>query len=143
MTTRKPPELSFETWVDRQIEEARREGLFENLPGHGRPLENLAEADDPAWFAKRLAAREGLPLLPPALEVRRKVQILREGLGRLPGERAVREAAAALNAEIRALNARARSGPPTTQAPLDPEALVAAWRRDREEAARGGPEEEA
>ncbi|MDX1648686.1 MAG: DUF1992 domain-containing protein [Myxococcota bacterium] len=138
MTSRKPPELSFETWVDRQIEEARREGLFDGLPGHGRPQADLAEADDPLWFARRRVAREGVPLLPPALEVRRRVQALREGLARLPDERAVREAAEALDREIRGLNARARSGPPTPQAPLDPEAPVDAWRRARRPAPEPG-----
>jgi hypothetical protein len=43
----------------------------------------------------------------------------------------VREAAAALNAEIRKLNRLASSGPPTQQAPLDPEAVVARWRELR------------
>ena len=143
MTARKPPELSFESWIDRRIAEARRDGLFDDLPGRGRPLPNLAEADDPLWFAKRLAAREGVALGPPALEVRRRVQALREGLARLPDAGRVRAAAEALNAEIRALNARARAGPPTTQAPLDPESLVARWRRIRagEEEVRAGEEE--
>lgn len=134
MTQRKPRELPFDSWIDRQIADARRAGLFDDLPGRGRPLPNLAEADDPLWFAKRLARREGVSLLPPALELRRRVQTLREGLVRLPSERRVREAAEALNAEIRTWNARARGGPPTTQAPLDPEALVAEWRRGRETA---------
>ena len=75
--------------------------------------------------------REGLSLLPPALEIQRRVERFREGLAALPGEARLREAVAALNAEIRQLNRLASSGPPTQQSPLDPEELLARWRELR------------
>ena len=37
MTKRKPPETSWETWIDRQIRVATEEGAFDNLPGAGKP----------------------------------------------------------------------------------------------------------
>lgn len=132
MTKRKPPDVSFESWIDAQIRQARERGEFDHLPGEGEPLRDLEEAADPIWWGKKLLRREGLSLLPPALEIRRKVERLRDGLAALASERKVREAVGALNTEIRRLNAHAVGGPPTTQAPLDPEELVAAWRASRE-----------
>lgn len=128
---RKPPDVSFESWIDAQIRAAEERGEFADLPGKGKPLTHLEEAEDPLWWAKQLLRREGLSLLPPALEVQRKVERFREALGKLPSEAMLREAVAALNAEIRKLNRLAASGPPTRQALLDPEDLVARWRELR------------
>lgn len=133
MTQRKPPQLSFETWIDHQIREAEQRGLFEQLPGAGKPQANLAEAEDPLWWAKQLLRREDVSILPPAIEVRVRAHKLRELLVDFPSERALREAAETLNAEIRRVNRMASEGPPTSQAPLDIEALVAAWRAAREQ----------
>ena len=133
MPPRKPPDQSFESSIEAQIREAAERGEFDELPGKGAPQSDLEQASDPLWWAKELVRREKLSLLPPALEVRRKVERLGEGLAELPSEARVREAVGALNAEIRRLNRGASSGPPTRQAPLDREALVAEWR-----ALRGG-----
>lgn len=128
MTKRKPADVSFESWIDAQVREARERGEFDDLPGTGEPLRNLEEASDPSWWAKQWVRREGVSLLPPALEIRRRVERLVEGIVAFPSECALREAISALNAEIRKLNAHAAAGPPTSQAPLDAEALVARWR---------------
>ena len=38
MTDRKPPQMKFNTWIDQQVAEAERRGLFDDLPGKGKPL---------------------------------------------------------------------------------------------------------
>ena len=38
MTEQKPPGMSWESWIDQQIREAREAGLFDNLPGAGKWL---------------------------------------------------------------------------------------------------------
>ena len=54
MTKRKPPETSWETWIDWQIRVATEEGAFDNLPGAGKPLPNYGPDDDPlAQWVKR------------------------------------------------------------------------------------------
>jgi hypothetical protein len=136
VTTRKPAELSFESWIEQQIQEAQRDGRFDALPGRGRP-QRSDDAADPHWWTKQLLRREQVDFLPPALELRRSVE---KALAALPGmqdERRVRALLERVDAEIRRTNATATSGPPTTQPPLDVEALVAAWRRSREEAEPG------
>ena len=44
MTERKPPETSWETWIDGQIRVATEEGAFDNLPGAGKPLPNSSRS---------------------------------------------------------------------------------------------------
>jgi len=132
VTTRKPAELSFESWIEQQIQQAQRDGRFDDLPGKGRPL-RLEDGADPYWWAKQLLRREQVDFLPPALELRRNVEKALAALPSLRDERRVRELLEGLDAEIRRVNSTITSGPPTTQPPLDIEALVAAWRRSREE----------
>ncbi|MDX6418598.1 MAG: hypothetical protein QOG28_3218, partial [Trebonia sp.] len=38
MTERKPPQMKFSTWIDQQIADAERRGVFDDLPGKGKPL---------------------------------------------------------------------------------------------------------
>ena len=129
---RKPADLSFESWIEQQIQQAQRDGEFDDLPGKGRPLP-LDESVDPNWWAKQLLRREQVDFLPPALELRRSVERALAALPSMHDERRVRALLEGLDAEIRRFNSTATSGPPTTQPPLDVEELVAAWRRNREE----------
>jgi hypothetical protein len=132
VTQRKPPELSIESWVEQQIQQAQRDGLFDDLPGQGRPLQ-VDDGADPYWWAKQLLRREQVDYVPPALALRRSVEKALAALPSLSDEGRVRTLLAGLDAEIRRFNATVTSGPPTTQAPLDIEAIVASWRRAREE----------
>src|SRR5581483_547563 len=60
MTTRKPPGVSFESWVDKQIREAVDRGEFDNLPGTGKPLPDAGEPDDENWWLKKYLRQEGV-----------------------------------------------------------------------------------
>ena len=71
MTERKPRELSFETWVDRQIREAAERGEFDDLPGTGKPIPDLHKPHDENWWIKQKLRSENLSYLPPTLELRK------------------------------------------------------------------------
>ena len=73
MTERKPPGTSWETWIEAQIRVAREQGAFDNLPGAGKPLPYLGQEYDPDWWVKQLVQREQISILPPSLELLRKV----------------------------------------------------------------------
>lgn len=45
-------------WVDLQVSQAVDRGDFDDLPGLGRPIEDLGEQHDPDWWLKRLVERE-------------------------------------------------------------------------------------
>ena len=131
MTERKPPGQDMQSWVDEQIREAEKAGAFDNLAGAGKPLADLGAEYDPDWWVKKLVQREKITDLPPALELRRRVQRTLDTLRALPDEAAVRRAVEALNVDIRKMNATVAEGPPTTIAPLDVEDVVRRWRVGR------------
>jgi hypothetical protein len=133
MTQRKPPGTSWESWIEAQIRVAQEQGAFDNLPGAGKPLPNMDQEYDPLWWVKQLAEREqlSLSLLPPSLELLRKVERELATLEKLPDEATVRRRIAALNVEIAKINATAMEGPPTRLGKLDIDQVVARWRRTR------------
>jgi hypothetical protein len=131
MTERKPPGTSWETWIEAQIRVAMENGAFDNLPGAGKPLPNLGEEYDPLWWVKQLAQRERISMLPPSLELLRKVETELATIEKLHDEATVRRRVAALNVEIAKVNATVVEGPPTRLGTLDVDQVVARWRRTR------------
>jgi len=135
MTERKPSGVSWESWIEAQIRVAQEEGAFDNLPGAGKPLPNILEYD-PLWWVKNLAQREQISLLPPSLELLRKVERELATIEKLPDEAAVRHRVATLNVEIARVNSTVVEGPPTRLGPLDPDQVVERWRRARSVSSR-------
>ena len=128
---RKPPGMSIDAFVERQIEEARKRGVFDKLPGHGKPLKDLDPADRDWWLRNKLRD-EGLQLpLTPALELRRDVPKELDRLSRLRGERLVRAELEKLNARIRKVNSRHASGPSSNVCVVDIDEFIARWRAAR------------
>jgi hypothetical protein len=128
MSQKKPPGVSRESFVERQIREAREAGEFDGLPGFGKPIPELDEPDDELWWVKNLLKRERLSVLPPSLEILRVVERGLEEIGSLRREDEVRNAVAALNEKIRQANFAITWGPPSTLSPLDADEIVAQWR---------------
>jgi len=128
MTERKPPELSFTSWIDRQISEAEQRGVFDNLPGMGKPIPRRGD-DTQAWLRDKLR-REGVPaeeLLPTPLKLRRQAERLAADLPGLRSEQEVRDTVAELNRQI--IDWRRNAvGPPIFVPLVDQEAMVARWR---------------
>jgi hypothetical protein len=133
MTERKPAGKSWESWREELIRLAREEGAFENLPGAGKPLTDPGDSYDPDWWVKKLVQREKVSVVPPSLELLRKVEAEVERIRKLSDEAAVRERIRALNVEIARANARAAEGPPTRLAPLDADTIVAQWLKEHQE----------
>ena len=131
MTERKPLETSWETWIEAQIRVAMEDGAFDNLPGAGKPLPNFGQEYDPLWWQKQLVKREQITVLPPSLELLRKVEEVLATLEKLHDEATVRRRIAALNVEIAKANATVVEGPPTRLGPLDIDQVVERWRRTR------------
>jgi hypothetical protein len=134
MTERKPAGVSFESWIDAQIRVARENGAFDNLPGAGKPLSDAGQPFDPDWWVKQLVKREqidGVDVLPPQLNLLKKVGTELAAIELLDNEATVRQRLAALNAEIVKVNSTVIDGPPTRLAPLNVERVVSRWRNSR------------
>jgi hypothetical protein len=80
---------------------------------------------------KQLCQREQISMLPPSLELLRKVETELAALEKLHDEATVRRRVAALNVEIAKVNATVVEGPPTRLGTLDVEQVVPQWRRSR------------
>jgi hypothetical protein len=130
MSSRLPAE-TLERYVERLIREAREEGAFDHLPGAGRPLPLTGGELPEAWWIKEKLRRERLSILPDAVAIRRDAEALLAEIARLSDERAVRERLLAMNQRIRRLNATVVSGPPTTLAAFDVDAVLRRWREGR------------
>jgi hypothetical protein len=131
MTERKPPGVSWETWIDRQIREGMERGDFDGLPGHGKPLADLDRSRDELWWVKDKLRREGVSYLPPTLALRKAVDDAKVAIAAAPDEATVRRLVEAINEEIRKVNRLAAAGPPTTLSPFDVDEVVANWRAAR------------
>jgi hypothetical protein len=131
MTERNPPGTSWESWTEAQIRVAMEQGAFDNLPGAGKPLPNLDQEYDPLWWVKQLVQREQISVLPPSLELLRKVEAELATIETLHDEATVRRRVAALNVEIAKVNATVVEGPPTRLGTLDVDQVMAQWRRTR------------
>jgi DnaJ homologue, subfamily C, member 28, conserved domain len=129
------PTLSdWETSVERQIREGIERGEFDKLPGAGRPLKGLDDPRDDEWWVKQKLRRENVSYLPPALAVRRELEIALERIAEATAEGTVRQIVTEINARIVHVSSRTIHGPPSTVSPLDVEVVVHRWK-----VARPGP----
>jgi hypothetical protein len=135
MTERKPPGMSFETWVGQQISQAMARGDFDHLAGAGKPLANLDREETAYDWAVAKARREGVDtaaMLPPGLGLRRERDELPSRVARLTSEAQVRAVAEDFNDRVRAFWRRPQESRWSPVPGLaDVEALVAGWRENR------------
>ncbi|MFE0192894.1 DUF1992 domain-containing protein [Streptomyces sp. NPDC058989] len=128
MTERKPPGVTFETWVDKQIREATERGDFADLPGAGKPLRHLDQPYDEMWWVKEKMSREHLSYLPPSLALRKEAEDALEAAANAPTEAALRRILAAVNERIRAALRTPLEGPPLNLVPFDIDEQADKWR---------------
>ena len=131
MTREKPPGKTWDVWIEQLIQEAKDAGKFDQLEGKGKPIPGVEAPYDPDWWVKKLLEREKVSVLPPALELLRRVEAELAKIWAARREDDVRAKVQALNAEIARVNARVAAGPPTRLAPLDPDGVVQEWRARR------------
>jgi hypothetical protein len=128
MTERKPPGVSFQTWVERRIREATERGEFDNLPGAGKPIADLDKPHDELWWVRQKLRRENLTYLPASIALRKEAEGALLAAARAGSEQEVRRIVADINAKIVEGNRKAASGPPLNLVPFDVERVVRGWR---------------
>jgi hypothetical protein len=141
MTARKPPGMSFTSWIDQQISEAQERGAFDNLPGAGKPLPKRREADDGQAWLREYLRREGVStdeLLPTPLKLRKEIERLADAAPGMSSEQEVRDVARDLNRRIAAWR-RIPVGPPVFVPLVNTEAMVTRWREAHPVASPGAP----
>lgn len=133
MTERKPRGMSFTSWIDQQILDAEKRGVFDNLPGAGKPLDLKPEGDadyGQAWV-RDYARREGVrpeEFLPTPLRLRKEIERLEQTVGDMHSEHEVRETVGDLNRRILEWR-RIPVGPPVFVRLVDSGEMVERWRQ--------------
>jgi hypothetical protein len=128
MTERKPGNVSWETWIEAQIREARERGEFDDLPGYGKPLDDLDGDHDEMWWIRNWLKRNDVGFTPSSIALRKAAEDLLGSLAKFPTERGLRTALDELNTRIREANRTpVFDGPPSNMMPLDVEPIVARW----------------
>lgn len=133
MTDRKPADMTFTSWIDKQIAEATERGAFDNLPGAGKPIPHHGDEDAAEAWLREYLRKEGVSaeaLLPPPLRLRKAIGRLAQAAPAMASEGDVRDAVADLNQEIREWR-RIPLGPPVFVPLVDEEAMVSRWRAAR------------
>jgi hypothetical protein len=136
VTERKPQEMTFPTWVEKQIDDAAKRGAFDDLPGLGKPLPQPAGDVAETW-ALNWARREGLStqeMLPTPLKLRAESAQLAENIHLLKSEQDVREAVAELNHRIMEWR-RIPIGPPIFVRLVDEADMLSRWQAAQQAAA--------
>ena len=123
--------MSFPTWIDQQIADAEQRGVFNDLPGKGKPLNLKPTGGDygDAWV-RDYAQREGVQpdeFLPTPLRLRREIERLTEDVGQFRSEAEIREVAGDINRRIVEWR-RIPVGPPIHVRLVNADDLVARWR---------------
>ena len=131
MTDRKPPGVTWESWIDKQIRDATERGEFDDLSGKGKPLPDIDKPRDELWWVRGLLKRENVQFLPPTLQVRKDLDEVRERIAATDDEAVVRKLVAEINEKIREVNRSVVTGPPSTLFPLHVETVVERWRAER------------
>ena len=131
MTEQKPPRVSWESWIERKIRESMEQGEFDNLPGSGEPIPELARPYDELWWVRKKLREEQLSIDPPTLVLRREYHDTLAKIADARSEGEVRRLVAAINERIVYVNSHTTFGPPTDLVPLNVERIVAGWRDAR------------
>jgi DnaJ-like protein len=134
MTQRKPPGMTFETWVEQQIRRASDEGAFDGLSLTGKPLPRRDREKSSYEWALEWARREEddvAAMLPTGLALRKEREQLPGLIARQTSEVAVRALVQAHNERVDQYYRRPVEGVwvPVGMADLDQE--LAAWRANR------------
>ena len=96
----------FRRLADRRIEEAMRDGTFDNLPGRGKPIElEPMPADENAratWWALRIMRQNDFT--PDEVRWRKALDYLHDALDNATDEAGVRSLVARINELVRKVN---------------------------------------
>ena len=131
MTTRKPPDTNWESWIDRQIREAAERGEFEDLPGKGKPIPDLDKPHDENWWIRQKLRSEDLSYLPPSLALKKEVEGALGAALSATSVITVREIIEQINAKITRANRLGIDGPSVGFVLYDTERVLRDWHERR------------
>lgn len=121
---RQRPANSIDAITDRRVEQAREDGLFDDLALHGKPIPDLGRQRRPGWWADQYVAKARNKVA--AIQLEDQLRAALPALWRLETEDQVRDQVAVLNEQISAYNKVTTLQPRET---LDVADTLDTWRR--------------
>ena len=114
-------ESALRRLAERRIEDAMKEGKFNNLRGAGQPIEledmPIDENARAMWWALRIMRQNDF--MPEEIRWRKQIDLFREAIARLTDESKLPELVNRVNEVVRKLNTLGTNAIRTGMAPLD------------------------
>ena len=123
-------------YVEISIQQAIRRGEFDNLPGAGKPIQNLGTYDPDWWIRQKIEREKISGLGPPALTLRTENAELDARLDASNTEQGVRALLDDFNSRIVTARRQLQGGPPVVTPTRDVDAELKRWRERRAERRR-------
>lgn len=128
MTEPKPSGVSWESWIERQIQDGRERGAFDELSGEGKPLDSVSGVHDEMWWVKAKLRDEDVEYLPPTIAIKADRAKAIDTAMNDTSEAAARSRIEEVNERIRNVNRYSAAGPPSSVVVIDTDAFLERWR---------------
>lgn len=96
--------FAIQRLVEERVARAREEGLFDNLPGKGKPLDLSRDRNVPPHLRASFIILRNSGVLPPELQLRKEIQSLKELLRQTTDEEETAALAREINDKVTAFN---------------------------------------
>ncbi|MFH1351087.1 MAG: DnaJ family domain-containing protein [Pseudomonadota bacterium] len=103
--------FGFQKIVEQVIKEAQERGEFDNLPGHGKPLNLLDDSGIPEDLRLAYKILKNADCLPPELEIKKEIRQMEDMLENIPDEKEKYRQIKRINYLILKLNMTRNSSP--------------------------------
>ncbi|OPX41697.1 MAG: DUF1992 domain-containing protein [Thermoplasmata archaeon] len=103
--------VAFEKIVERKIKEALKDGLFDDLPGSGRPVDLEDDSNVPDDLRLAYKILKNADCLPPEIQLRKEIRQMEDMLGNIPDEKEKYRQIKRINFKIMQLNMMGKKCP--------------------------------
>ena len=103
--------FSYLKIVEKRIQEAQRNGEFDNLPGRGRPIEYKEDRHIPEDLRLAYKILKNADCLPPEIEAKKEIRQMEDMLANIPDEKEKYKLIKKINYMIMKLNMQGNKSP--------------------------------
>ncbi len=102
---------AFEKIVERKIQEAQKEGAFDDLPGSGHPVNLEDDSNVPEDLRLAYKILKNADCLPPEIQLRKEIRQMEDMLETIPDEKEKYRHIKKINFKIMQLNMMGKKSP--------------------------------
>lgn len=103
--------VAFEKIVERKIKEALKDGVFDDLPGSGQPLELQDDSNVPDDLRLVYKILKNADCLPPEIQLRKEIRQMEDMLDNIPDVKEKYRQIKRINLKIMQLNMMGKKSP--------------------------------